>query len=387
MINISKHYSLAISIMASMIFAALLVFERFKVTPSDLPNIEIFLLICSLISAFFMAYFWWGTSNDLSNALFVVFAMFATAVLRLNYVYGDFAFIMISFVAVFFGFKRPWLFPVVVLIGSTFLVFSFFLDAYVKPVHRVLGPWDKVGALATLCAFVLIFYYAVFEKFRRYSLNMRRVSILGMEANRLLHDIKGMMASPLLVMENIKEAKVDSEAKTHEKVSFLNHQLNILQNDMDHIRNVIRNINSLSIENRKTAKVDITESIKKCILILDSRLRGVDVHLKFDHLVLIGRRDLFDSIFFNLMVNSLEAFHQQRIENPKITIYRSGDFLIYQDNAGGLKSTQIDLFQEESASGIGLKMIAYDLAAMKFKYQIKDHEGGLKFEIKLPKNA
>lgn len=200
---------------------------------------------------------------------------------------------------------------------------------------------------------------------------MVRFSIVGEETSKLMHDLKGMLSSPFMLLENLRNNSSKIPQETFEK------HLNDLTSELEHVRTVIRSINRLVVTNDQLKPVNVADAAVEAKRILDRRLKNISVILPTSKTVL-GTEERLQSILFNLMINSLEAFETSEVANPEIRMEWKNLTLVYTDNAGGFNMTPQ---QTKHKSGIGIELIKIDTSKMHAKFRMSTVKNLARTEI------
>jgi|GEM_PF-5233495 hypothetical protein len=162
----------------------------------------------------------------------------------------------------------------------------------------------------------------------RHSLEKSALSygLMGQKTSFVLHDLKNRMMGPVIYMDLLKEhISQIKDDRLHKVVRGL-------AEDIDKMRMGIQHLQfSHMLVNEEPQEFSLKDSLARLADYLKSRHTHVDLQIKGDcHLV--GSRSLVDSIFLNLIINSIEGFKTQGVENPVIHVELKSDCLIYRDN-------------------------------------------------------
>lgn len=129
-----------------------------------------------------------------------------------------------------------------------------------------------------------------------------------------------------------------------------------------------------------------------------AKLKGVELTKRgnLEEVVLFGDEKQMMHVFENLLLNSLQAFERNKIQNPKIIIelndLKSDVLILFTDNGGGIKVDQLShIFlpfytTQEEGSGIGLSVSRQILAKHKANiHVVKEQPPLTTFSIRFPK--
>lgn len=305
-------------------------------------------------------YFYFKELNDFSATVLMVLSVSYSLIFMWFAPLYEVAYLEIGLACSFLNIKRRWIFPVIFgagLIGMILiLIWQDNHKWYIPPVLMSDSIWICVQCFL-ISLFVQKFAIGSFNKEKD---RMVRFSIVGEETSKLMHDIKGMLSSPFLLLENLRNNRSQIPQETFEK------QLHDLTNELEHIRTVIRSINRLVVTNDKLKQVNVADAALEAKRILDRRLKNISVILPKSKMVL-GTEERLQSIIFNLMINSLEAFENSTVKHPEIKMEWKNNTLVYTDNAGGFDKIPQ---QSKSKSGIGIELIKIDTSKMHAKFRM-----------------
>jgi hypothetical protein len=166
-------------------------------------------------------------------------------------------------------------------------------------------------------------------------------------------------------------------------------------------------LNHVRIDKRKRNKKDIgntiTEIIKSIAPILDKKR----INLKFIDNIRIKKRIFvsdFESIFLNLIINSIESFERRSRENREITIIIEegiNEFsILYRDNGYGLDSSfknPNEIFEygissktnkegEKTGTGLGMYILASTIREYDAKVEIVEFKNSFSLKMVFPKS-
>lgn len=307
------------------------------------------------------------------------FAMSCLMILSVIYFTGamwfaplyEFSFVQCALACCFLPLRRTWLFP---LIYGTGVVIIFANYQAQSAIGWTLPPVDQRDFyFIVLITFILtaLIQKFVINSYRKERERLMRYGILGRETTRLTHDIKGLLSSPLMLVESLKNDAKAIEPKDWEK------QIHLLADDMIHVREAIRSINSLVKTGNEQAEVDLAKVISGVLDVFRRRSSGVRIQLPESRLVKADP-DRMHSVFFNLILNALEHFELAKIKEPFIKMYWQDQTLILENNSPSLG------ISKAHGSGIGLELAQMDLALVNAKLKMNFSNAGTKTEIFFP---
>lgn len=269
--------------------------------------------------------------------------------------------------------RRQWLFPAI--FGAGIVGFTAVYEAQDRLKWSIPPPSRKDWITIILFFFLLTWLiqkYAI-NTSRRDKEKLLRLSRIGHETQRLLHDVKGMLSSPILIFESIND---DNSQWTFEGYKA---QVKNLSNEMKHVRDVLRSINLMSKPQLEMGDVCISRAFANAVQILERRLMHIQLHAP-ESRVVHSDEDVLRSVFFNLLLNSLEAFERNKAESPTIRVSWSNGDLLYQDNAGTAGVSEKD----GGNSGIGLELASTDLNNMGVLTKVSFESNGLNVRMRFP---
>jgi signal transduction histidine kinase len=206
-----------------------------------------------------------------------------------------------------------------------------------------------------IISFLANTFFASERNFREESL--KRFGLIGIQSARVLHDLKSLVAAPTLYVRMLKE-KMPADADP-EAIEVLNY----LARDLDDFKQTITGLNQLSsVKNEESSTFELSEVIEGLRVLFRNQLAPIS--LEYSHLTLRTEQALLSSIFMNVIINSIDAFKQSSVANPKILISCHGNCVVVKDNAGGFSDEVLVAVSKgkmittrEKGSGIGLMLV------------------------------
>ncbi len=328
----------------------------------------VFLMMVSAV------YFYFRPFDDLSGTIFTSVCLSYVVIMMWYMPLYEAAYFEMAIGCAFLHFKRSWIFPVLCFMGFVAIVITYQIQ---DEMHWVLPSANRQDWIAVVGIFFGLSW--AIQKFaitahRKDSENLRRFGVIGRDAARLTHDLKGLLSSPMLILENLKNKTVELSPEFHER------QMSLLIKDMEHVRETMKGIIRLAIVDEKIERIDINRVLEDVLSLLERRLKKIEI-MKPEQKSVMGNQERLHSVFFNLIINSLQAFEERKIGRAsKIEIYWEGHSLILKDNAGGLAGKYIN------GQGLGLELIRSDVQMMGAGFKIYSEQEFTFAEIKFKKS-
>lgn len=197
------------------------------------------------------------------------------------------------------------------------------------------------------------FYFSSDRTFREEAL--RVYGALGIQAHRIIHDVKGLLSGPKLYVESLRnrmETQGDKDAAE---------MLQFLSNDLDGLKNILVELNRLSIPNHaEVEKFSLEEAISSLNRLLKKHLHGIQVG-EIPRVYLETEKAPVITMLMNIFMNSVQAFDGKQTE-PKIWIEVSKEgTILFRDNAGGFPDQVLEslaknnyISTRKGGTGLGL---------------------------------
>ncbi|AFY00129.1 ATP-binding protein [Bdellovibrio bacteriovorus] len=372
----SFSFPAAVSLVAALLTSVTIYPDVFRVEP-HLQSIFLasklgFILLTLGISAFFF----FSRRLEADTPRFILFVACIAYCLSMMWFLPlyEAAYLQCAIGCAFIKTKRQWLFPSV--FGFGMLGFLAMYELQDQLNWTVPPPSRKDWITIILFFFILTWIiqkYAI-NTSRREKERLMRLSRIGHETQRLLHDVKGMLSSPILLFESIN---ADASQWTFEGYKA---QVQNLNSEMKHVRDVLRSVNLMSKPQKDIREVCVSQAFGNACQILERRLKNIETSSLPSRMVQ-SDEDVLRSVFFNLLLNSMEAFERKKTVSPAIKVFWKNETLIYQDNAGTLSS---DVRDEGGNSGIGLEIIHADLHDLGISARISFESSGLHVSMRFP---
>ncbi|WP_242223159.1 ATP-binding protein [Bacillus cereus group sp. BfR-BA-01380] len=226
---------------------------------------------------------------------------------------------------------------------------------------------------------------------------LRELSTNGLITTSIVHDLKSINAILVNRVDSLKFA-LDNDNKT-----LINRCLEDLRKNDIFLKSWITVITNQKKDKRKRTKKNLYETVKNLILLLEPILnqKKIKVNIKEDNKEVFKRIYVsdFESIVYNLIINSIEAFEKTKTDERiiNITMETKSEFILhYEDNGSGLSDTfknPYDIFNYGVTSkndingnpigtGLGMYIVASTLREYNAKYNITKYTAGFGLELK-----
>jgi signal transduction histidine kinase len=357
------NYASAVSFVASMAIFVVTLSDHTRVAPSLFNYFITCKSLCIFFNFCFGVYFYRHEVTDKSASLYILSLIFFFLSMMWFLPMYEIAYIQCALLAAFLRYKRSWIFPTMFFLAFLAMIATYEIQ---ERLQWTLPAISRMDWIFTVMVFFLLSW--CIQKFAIHSQTLERdrllrFSIIGKETTRVIHDLKGLLSSPLLILESLKNKNQPLSPEFHER------QMSLLMQDMDNVRETIKGIHRLVVHEDQIARVDLSEVIQGSMQVLERRLAAIEIKLPENSFV-FGKRDRLHSVFFNLFLNSLEAFERQASnECKKIEIFWRDKTLIFQDNAGGIL-TEAGRSTKGLGSGLGLELVRNDLMQMNARFKL-----------------
>lgn len=374
----SINYPAAIALAASVLTTITVFPDIFRVPSALLPfylTAKIaFIAGTLLFSGYF--HFKGEASGDLSKAL--LFLLCIGYCLSMSWILPlyETAYVQCALGCAFFKTTRKWLFPTI--FGLGVLGFAITYEAQ-EALSWQLPPVTRKDWVT-----IVLFFFLVTWVIQKYAINkshqenerLLRLSRIGHDSQRLLHDLKGMLSSPILLFESMNADTGNQSVEAYKE------QIRTLNDEMKHARDMLKSINLMSKPKHTRKNVCVAQVFNDAAHILRRRLAPVQIHPPESRQV-HTEEDVLRSVFFNLILNTLEASERNKVLQPSIRLSWNDDVLTYQNNAGSDFTNNND---NPGSSGLGLDLLVADLNSLGIKNRIYTESEGLRITMKFPKD-
>lgn len=236
--------------------------------------------------------------------------------------------------------------------------------------------------IASTTSFLVYHYFTANRNFK--DKLFERFTSLGRVTTTIVHDLKGSLGAPLMVLSSLEESIHKNDTfKSQENLALLKKQLISLTQ-------VVSKLNQLSDITESHAIVKpflVSECIDSVRLILAKRLSNVQFSFQGD-CQLQGSKELFTSIMLNIITNALDEFMLNRISDGKIEIEASPTLISIKDNGTGFdnqtakKLSDGEMFStKDMGSGLGLYLVRESLKSFSGKLQIENSKDGANIHL------
>ncbi|MNW46511.1 sensory histidine kinase AtoS [compost metagenome] len=229
---------------------------------------------------------------------------------------------------------------------------------------------------------------------------LRSLATNGLITTSIVHDLKGINArlvNRVDALQYVIQSNIEGMISRH---------LSDLGKDDTFLKSWITVItNQIKKDKRKRLKRDLYQTIQDIIDVMEPILtqKQIKVELNFDEKQVHKRIFVadFESIIYNLIINSIEAFERTKVSVRKIAISleTDKDFTIhYNDNGCGLGEkfkNPYDIFKfgatskydkdgEQIGTGLGMYIVASTAREYNAQYIITEINNGFGLDIKFP---
>ncbi len=359
---------------AMSLFALIFIVTETSGIAPQLQNLYVVLkFLFAIVAMIFAAYFYLREPDDTVFALFMIMISIYCLVFMWFAPLYEVAYLEAAIASSFFRLRRKWLYPLI--FGSCLV--GIFITYFIQDgINWQLRPIDRSDWYSTIISFFLVAWFIqqfALVAHQREKERLSRFGVIGKEATRLTHDIKGLLSSPILMLEAIN-AQQKASSDRHEA------QVQELSNHLKTVSEMIKSIHRLIHVEGAPERVNVNRVLLTSLAALEPRLRGIKITLPQDR-TLWANPERLHSIFFNLFLNSIEAFEKNKISDPSIEIYWGGNSLIIKDNAGGTALHLLDSHSNDLGPGLGLKLVKIDIEHIGGKFQISSKDGGTQVKM------
>lgn len=224
----------------------------------------------------------------------------------------------------------------------------------------------------------------------------------GLISSTVAHDLKSINAILVTRVSNLKRVILQNDS---EKV---NRHLDDLRMNDEFLKSWLTIVATQARKDRRTRKKEnVYQTIRNLINVLTPILDRKKVNVTIgDDGQIIERRIFvsdFESVFYNLIINSIEAFQRVSLQNRNVTISMYSDdksiVIDYSDNGPGISDlfkNPYDIFAYGTTSkkdkdgndigtGMGMYIVASTLREYSAEYKIVEKENGFGLNIKIPR--
>ena len=227
---------------------------------------------------------------------------------------------------------------------------------------------------------------------------LRELSTNGLITTSIVHDLKSINAILVNRVDSLKFAIENNNNFLVERC------LADLKKNDTFLKSWITVITNQKKDKRKRLKKNLYETVKNTILVLNPILnqKNIKVNIQDDNNEEVFKRIFvsdFESIIYNLIINSIESFEKINLKERIISIKMeaNSEFILhYEDNGSGLSdifknpydifnfgvTSKNDINGEPVGTGLGMYIVASTLREYNAKYNITKHTSGFGLELK-----
>ena len=231
---------------------------------------------------------------------------------------------------------------------------------------------------------------------------LRALATNGLITTSMVHDLK--------TIEGLLVSRVDGfkQALERKNIELVNRNLKDLRTNDIFLKAWIKVISQQSSQDKRTRKKkDLYKVIANAVDLLDPILKRKRVKISLEGSGEFNRRLFeidFDSIVYNLIVNSIESFERSTCEERLIIMKMENtdkEFILhYTDNGDGLseafkkepykifeygKTSKVDKQGNQYGTGLGMYIVASSIEEYHGSYSLRDIEKSFSVDIAIPK--
>lgn len=226
---------------------------------------------------------------------------------------------------------------------------------------------------------------------------LRELSTSGLITSSIVHDLKTLSSNLESRAITIKEASEINETE-------FDNTLKTLQTDDHFLKSWIQVIMNQDSNKRKKLKHDLRVVFRKLINLIEPILTKKNIEISLVMPTIECNKNIyesdFNSIFYNLIINSIESFESKSRDSRRIIIELTEENnkikVIYSDNGYGIPSelykskndifnygitSKVDRNGEKAGTGLGMYIVSSTLNEYSAEYELVDDPNGFKFEI------
>ena len=229
---------------------------------------------------------------------------------------------------------------------------------------------------------------------------LRSLATNGLITTSIVHDLKGINAMLVNRVDSLSSAlERNNKFLIDRNISDLRKNDQFLKSWISALTNQIRS------DKRKRLKKDIYATIREIIQVLDPILlqKKIAVNIQGDDKLVYKKIFIsdFESIMYNLIINSIESFEKSKTTHRQIDIMleSNDEFVInYLDNGKGLDTvfknpydifnfgttSKFDINGEQVGTGLGMYIVASTVREYNATYKITEQTNGFGLEIVFP---
>lgn len=275
-------------------------------------------------------------------------------IFRPTYEYALIPLLMVG--AMFLPFKKRYLFPSFVSSTAAFcLVYYYTYDRNLKLIVEM-NVFDNIWSISTFCITSMVVAHVLnFERELR-NKAQARFSLIGTQASAILHDLKNILATPLLQIDHLRSVtKSQNNPQVESAIADI-------EKTLTQATTIAIRFNQMSVlANTDKAVVKISDTILEVKAILNRRLNGIGVTVQGDRKIMADQ-GFITSLFLNLFMNSLSAMTKSDTKEISITI--DDKKISFKDSGHGFSeqalkhiNKNLTFTDKADGSGNGLRII------------------------------
>ncbi|OPA02102.1 hypothetical protein BHL27_07070 [Bacillus cereus] len=228
---------------------------------------------------------------------------------------------------------------------------------------------------------------------------LRRLATNGLITTSIVHDLKSIKATFVNRVDSI-EFLIENEEE-----ELLKRSLSDLKNADEFLKSWITVSTHQKNDKRRRPKHNLYEVVKNTVNLIEPILNQKNIALN----VITDDKEAFkkiytsdfESIIYNLIINSVESFEREKRGDRNINIFlkTEAEFIIhYEDNGSGLSKTfknPYDIFRygvtskydkdgKPVGTGLGMYIVESTLREYNAKYKIMESKLGFGLELRFP---
>ncbi|MBY0452772.1 MAG: hypothetical protein K2P92_07030, partial [Bdellovibrionaceae bacterium] len=309
--------------------------EYHRVFPHlQLLFLQLKIFLC-FVGIFLTALTFYTKPNDFLTACMMLYCVAYCVSLMWFAPLYEIAYLQCAIGCAFFSTRRIWIFPTIFGLGLVGIEVSYFLQDrsrwMLPPVDRVDWIWSMT---IIFLLSIIIRQFALQSRTKEAMYNLR-FSQIGRETTRILHDVKGMLSVPRLRIENILFKGGPIDEALLKDLQALESEISAVAINLKHLNRLVET----KVENERISpQIVFTEAYN----LLHYRFKEISVQNDIPSTITINTNsNLMRSVFFNLLVNTLDAFDRRPYKKSWIQLSFKNNMIIYEDNAGGMLKTEL----------------------------------------------
>lgn len=249
---------------------------------------------------------------------------------------------------------------------------------------------DSVVGTMIFSIIALYFYDTLVVMRTKATHIQQRFMDLGRHVAYTIHDLKGMLSTPLLYVRRLEQVARNGQLDLENQTI-----VEYLSEDMTTLERFIHDITRFITGETATRIVCVSESLSLVQGVLSRRLKGISLELIGD-LCLETKVDVINRILLNALLNSLDALSRKGLSEKRIVILCEGRTLSITDNSGSrLSPKQLRILNDPrrsysdkpGGSGLGTLIIKDYAGSIGGTVLFSNARSGVAITIVFPKNS